>query len=520
MKREEITRSAGILGFITFLSRILGYLRDMIVAYFFGARAETDAFYLAFRIPNLLRRLLAEGSLTVSFVPVFTDYLEKKNPEEAKRVADVAFTLLFLTLIVVSALGVVLSPYLIGLFASGFSEEVFNLAVTLNRIMFPYIFFASLTALSMGILNSLRHFFAPAFAQVVYNLGFIAVIFISYIYFEISVYALAIGVIISGAAQLAFQIPFLRAMGFLHGFTGNLRHPAVKRIALLMAPQLFGVAVYNLNIIVSSQYASHLSEGTVSYLYYSERLIEFPLGIVAVSIATALLPGLSSQISRGDTEGFRKNCSFAVGLMFFVMIPAMAGLIALRVPICNLLYQRGEFDFDATISTSEALLGYSAGLWAVGAIRVIAPTFYAMQDTKTPAIVAFFAFIINAVLGYVLAFGFGLEHTGLAAASSVSSIANFGILFFCVQKRVGGMELRKTLLSISKVAIASLALGAAAWWISGFADWTQSGFSAHKTLVFAAAFFGSLLAYAAAAKLLKIEEMNFLLGMMRRRFSR
>ncbi|OGM15621.1 murein biosynthesis integral membrane protein MurJ, partial [Candidatus Woesebacteria bacterium RBG_19FT_COMBO_37_29] len=245
--QEEITRSAGIVGVITLLSRIMGYARDMVVAYFFGARAETDAFYVAFRIPNLLRRLLAEGSLTVSFIPIFTENLEKKGKEEAKKISDITFTLLFIVLILVSLIGVSFSPFIIKLFASGFKGEIFNLAVNLNRIMFPYILFASLTALSMGVLNSLKHFFAPAFSPVIFNIVVIGTVLLIQQNFDLPIFSLAIGVMIGGFIQVAFQIPFLRNRGFLYQFRKNLRHPAVKQIALLMAPQLFGVAVYNLN---------------------------------------------------------------------------------------------------------------------------------------------------------------------------------------------------------------------------------------------------------------------------------
>jgi putative peptidoglycan lipid II flippase len=514
---EEITRAAGVVGFVTLISRITGYLRDMAIAYFFGARADTDAYYVAFRIPNLLRRLLAEGSLTVSFIPVFTEYLEKKGKEEAKRVSDVTFTLLFIVLLLVSVAGVLLSPFIIKLFASGFKDETFELAVELNRIMFPYIFFASLAALSMGVLNSLKHFFAPAFSQVAFNIVSIAIIFLLYQSFDIPIFSLAIGVIIGGFIQFAFQIPFLQREGFIHSFTKNIRHPAVKKIALLMAPQLFGVAVYNLNILVSTQYGSHLPEGTVSYLYYSERLMEFPLGTVAVSLATALLPTLSSQSSRGEIGKFIENYSFALRLMLFLTVPALTGLIALRVPICNLLYQRGEFSYEATIRTSQALFGYAIGLWAVGGVRITAPTFYAIQDTRTPVIVAFLAFIVNATFGYVLGFTFGLKHTGLALASSISSIFNFFFLFFILTKRVRGIEMKSMLSCILKIILASLIMGALAWEISTFYNWSQSEISPQKIGVFLASCSAAVAVYLTLLKLLKVEEVTFLFNIIKRR---
>ena len=250
-QQEEITRSAGVVGSLTFLSRIAGYARDVVIAYFFGATALTDAFWVAFRIPNLLRRLFAEGSLTISFIPVFTQYLETKNKEEAKKVADAVFTILIFLLIIISIGGILLSPYIIKLFAAGFDKNTFDLAVSLNRIMFPYILFISLTALSMGVLNSLRHFFAPAFSPVILNLCIIIAVFLIYNSFNIPIYAAAVGVIVGGVLQLLFQLPFLNTRGFLFGFSKHVRHPAVKRIGFLIIPQLFGVAVYNLNILVN-----------------------------------------------------------------------------------------------------------------------------------------------------------------------------------------------------------------------------------------------------------------------------
>ncbi len=514
---KEFTRSAGVVGALTLLSRIMGYVRDMVIAYLFGARAETDAFYVAFRIPNLLRRLLAEGSLTISFIPVFTESLEKKGKEDAKRVSDITFTIIFTLLIVVSLAGVLLSPLIIKLFASGFKEDIFSLAVNLNRIMFPYIFFASLTALSMGVLNSLKHFFAPAISPVVFNIVLILTVILLQQSLQLPILALAIGVMIGGLIQVLFQIPFLKSRGFLFGFRRNLRDPAVKKIALLMTPQLFGLAVYNLNILVSTQYASYMPEGTVSYLYYSERLIEFPLGIIAVSIATVLLPSLSSLASKKEFEEFRESYSFALRLMLFIMAPALAGLIALKVPICNLLYQRGEFTGEATLFTSQALFGYAFGLWAVGGVRITAPTFYAMQDTKTPVLIALFSFIVNAAFGFILGFALGLKHTGLALASSISSIFNFALLFFVLNRRTGKMELKKILIYCIKIAFASVIMAVLAWKISTFSEWSQSGVSARKLVVFLISFFGAIAAYLALARILRIQELHFLLSTLRRK---
>jgi len=515
-QHEQITRSAGIVGSLTFLSRIAGYARDVVIAYFFGATALTDAFWVAFRIPNLLRRLFAEGSLTISFIPVFTQYLETKNKEEAKKVADAVFTILVFLLILISIGGILLSPYIIKLFAAGFDESTFELAVSLNRIMFPYIIFISLTALSMGVLNSLRHFFAPAFSPVILNICIIVAVLFLYKNFNVPIYAAAVGVIAGGILQLIFQLPFLYGRGFLFSFRKQVRHPAVKKIGFLIIPQLFGVAVYNINILVNTQYASFMTEGTISYLYFAERLIEFPLGIIAVSIATVLLPSLSSYVSKKEFDKFKETYSFTLRLMFFILIPALVGLIVLRVPICNLLYQRGEFDYAATVFTSQALLGYAVGIWAVGGIRITAPAFYSMQDTKTPVIIAFVAFIVNAVLGYVLGFTFGYKHTGLALASSISSIINFVLLFYLIERRVGNINIKSIIVLLVKLTAISGVMGVVIWRISKLTFWNESAFSLEKIGILAASIVIAAVIYFLLAKILKIEEADFLVKMIRR----
>jgi putative peptidoglycan lipid II flippase len=515
-QHEQITRSAGLVGSLTFLSRIAGYARDVVIAYFFGATALTDAFWVAFRIPNLLRRLFAEGSLTISFIPVFTQYLETKNKEEAKKVADAVFTILVFLLILISIGGILLSPYIIKLFAAGFDESTFELAVSLNRIMFPYIIFISLTALSMGVLNSLRHFFAPAFSPVILNICIIVAVFFLYKNFNVPIYAAAVGVIAGGILQLIFQLPFLYGRGFLFSFRKQVRHPAVKKIGFLIIPQLFGVAVYNINILVNTQYASFMTEGTISYLYFAERLIEFPLGIIAVSIATVLLPSLSSYVSKKEFDKFKETYSFTLRLMFFILIPALVGLIVLRVPICNLLYQRGEFDYAATVFTSQALLGYAVGLWAVGGIRITAPAFYSMQDTKTPVIIAFIAFIVNAILGYVLGFTFGYKHTGLALASSISSIINFVLLFYLIERRVGNINIKSIIVLLVKLTAISGVMGVVIWRISKLTFWNESAFSLEKIGILAASIVIAAVIYFLLAKILKIEEADFLVKMIRR----
>jgi putative peptidoglycan lipid II flippase len=460
-ENRRIARSAGIVGISTFLSRILGFVRDAVVAKYFGAGLSADAFFVAFRIPNLLRRLFAEGALTVSFIPVFTEYLTERSKRDSLELVNIAFTILSMILVVISIIGIVFSPLIIRLTAWGFvdSPEKLELTVLLTRIMFPYIFFIGLTALCMGVLNSMGHFAAPALSPVLLNVSMIiSVLFFSQ-YLDRPVLSLAIGVIIGGVLQLIFQLPFLKEKGVRFRLNFNFSHPAIKRIGLLMLPAVFGAALYQVNILISTLIASFLKEGSISYLYYASRLIEFPLGIFAVAIGTAVLPSMSRYATRMEMNELKDTLSFALRLVFFFTIPAMVGLIVLRVPIISVLFQRGEFEYQTTLLTAKALLYYSLGLWAVAGGRIIVPTFYSLQDTKTPVKIAMLALFVNIVLSLILAFPLGLEHGGLALATSISSAINMVVLLIILSNRLDGIGLKDILLSVLKVSISSAVMG-------------------------------------------------------------
>ncbi|MBI4621529.1 MAG: murein biosynthesis integral membrane protein MurJ [Desulfobacterales bacterium] len=460
-ENRSIAKAAGVVGAATFLSRILGFIRDVVVAKYFGAGLSADAFFVAFRIPNLLRRLLAEGALTVSFVPVFTEYLAKKSRRDALELANVSFTVLSMILVVISILGIILSPLIIRIIAPGFihSPEKLELTILLNRIMFPYIFFIGLTALCMGVLNSLRHFAAPALSPVLLNLSMIIAVLCFSRYFEQPVLSLAVGVIIGGVLQLIFQFPFLRSKGVRFRVNFNFSHPAVKRIGLLMLPAVFGVAVYQFNIFVSTIIASFLPEGSISYLYYADRLIEFPLGIFAVAVGTAVLPTMSRHAAMKNYDDLKDSLSFALRLVLFLTIPAMVGLIVLRVPIISILFQRGEFDSQTTLLTANALLYYSLGLWAIAGGRIVVPTFYSLQDTRTPVKIAIITLFADVILSIILAFPLGLRHGGIALAMSISSTINIALLLMVLRKRLGSIGGKKILLSVLKASISSAAMG-------------------------------------------------------------
>jgi len=457
----RMTKAAGIVGAATLLSRVLGLVREAVVAWFFGAGLVSDAFFVAFRIPNLLRRLFAEGSLTVSFIPVFTEYLQKHGRKEAFDVARSAWWLLTIILLVVAVLGVLLSPIIVRVLAPGFasSPAKFELTVLLARVMFPYIFFIGLVALAMGILNTLGHFAAPALAPVFLNVTMIGSLLIISPHLDKPSVGLALGVIIGGGIQLGFQIPFMLQKGFRILVRSPLYHGAIRRIALLMTPAVLGAAVYQINVFVGTLLASLLPEGSVSYLYYADRLVQFPLGVFAIALATAVLPSLSRQAAAGDTEGLRESFSYALRLVFFITIPAMTGLIILREPIVRLLFERGAFDPATTQRTAQAILYYALGLWAFSGARIVIATFYSLQDTKTPVKIAVVSLLVNIALSVVLMGP--MLHSGLALATSLASGVNLILLTWALRKRLGRIRARDILQSVFRATASAAVMGGA-----------------------------------------------------------
>ena len=511
-EKEHVTRAAGIVGFFTFLSRALGLARDILIANFFGSGMAADAFFVAFRIPNLLRRLFAEGSFSVAFIPVFTEYLQTRSKEEAFLLARVASTFLVMILTGITILGIVFSPLIVRIIAPGFESmgEKYALTVLLTRIMFPYIFFVSVVALFMGILNSLKHFGAPAAAPVFLNLSMIAGLLFLAPYMRTPTVGLAIGVVVGGVIQVALQIPFLMEKGLSFVPKWNPNHPALKRIGVLMLPTVFGSAIYQVNQLVGTLLASLLREGSVSYLYYADRLVQFPLGVFAIAISTAVLPSLSREAAQRDLDGLKETLSHALRLTMFITIPAMIGLIVLREPIIRLLFQRGAFDAFTTIMTAQALLFYSLGLWAFAALRVFVSAFYSLQDTKTPVKVAVVAMLAN--IGLCLALMGPLKHGGLALALSLASTLQLCILILLLRKRLGGIEGRVVFGSMARSFLCSLVMGVCIYFIASrvFVDHSSQGVFGLATGLLVAIAAG-VIVYAISARVLGSKELTSVL---------
>ncbi|MBW2172094.1 MAG: murein biosynthesis integral membrane protein MurJ [Deltaproteobacteria bacterium] len=504
----KITKAAGVVSVATLLSRILGLVRDIVIAAFFGAGPAADAFFVAFRIPNLLRRLFAEGSLTISFIPVFAEYLLKRGRDEAFALARSSWWILTMTLAVVSVLGVLLSPLIVKIIAPGFisSPDKFELTVLLTRIMFPYIFFIGLVALAMGILNTLGHFAAPACSPALLSVAMVSSVLLISPHLEKPVLGLAFGVIIGGGLQLTLQIPFMIRKGFRLFVRGPLYHAAIKRIALLMTPAVFGAAVYQINIVVGTLLATLLPEGSVSYLYYADRMVQFPLGVFAIALATAVLPSLSKQAAMNDMEGLRSSFSYALRLVFFITIPAMTGLIILREPIISLLFQRGAFDATSSRLTAEAVLYYAVGLWAFSGVRIVVSAFYSLQDTKTPVKTAVVALLTNILLS-ILLMG-PMRHGGLALATSIASAVNLTLLILALRRRLGRIGAKGILESVLRSAVCAVAMGAIIVLIGFWAGPKCSG-SSWCLLVWVLGSVGAgTILYGGCAYLLRCQELS------------
>ncbi len=520
-ENSKVVRAAGIVGAATMISRVFGLVRDMVIAAFFGASWMTDAFWIAFRIPNMLRRLLGEGSLTISFVPVFTEYLEKKSKEEAIELAQNVFTILSIILAVVSVLGILLSPIIVGILAPGFISDPhkFSLTVFLNQLMFPYIFFIALVALCMGILNSFRHFTAPALSPVLLNIAMIATAFALRPFFNEPITSLAIGVLIGGVLQLAMQWPVLLKFGIKFKFRFNLRHPGLKQIGMLMLPAIFSAGVGTINTLITGMIlASLLPSGSVTYLFYADRIMELPLGIFAIAIGTAALPSFSKHVATDQMDELKSGIAFSLRLMLFVTIPAMVALMALNLPIISVLFQRGAFDARAAQLTGQALFCYALGLWALSVLRVFISSFFALHDSKWPLKAAIVALIVNIVASVALMYP--LKHNGIALALSISAAVHVLILAFVLRNKIGTYLNRAFFMAILKIILSALIMLAIIGLINFVMPWdTYAGFQSRLIYLLTTIFAGAG-TYFLCAYLLKIPEMHSMIKIFKKRLNR
>jgi len=440
-RQDGLLKSTSIVGGMTFLSRISGLARDVVLSRLFGAGIVTDAFFIAFKIPNLLRRFFAEGAFSQAFVPVIGEYRATRSVAEARELIDRASGTLAVVLFTITAVGVIAAPLLIFVFAPGFIDDDgrFDLARDMLRFTFPYLFFISLTALAGGVLNTYRRFAVPAITPVLLNLVLIAfAVWVSPL-LERPAMGLALGVLVAGLTQLAFQIPFLLRAGLLPRPRLGFAHEGVRRIQKLMLPAIFGSSVAQINIALDMLIASFLVTGSVSWLYYSDRLVEFPLGVFGIALATVILPSLSQHHAEASAEAFNEILDWALKLVLVMGLPAALGLILLAQPLITTIYYGGEYtDLDVTMATAS-LIAFAPGLVGFIVVKVLAPGYFARQDTRTPVRIAVKALLLNTGLNIVFVLvlirtAWAPAHTGLAAATSISALFNATLLYVGLRK--------------------------------------------------------------------------------------
>ena len=425
----NLLRTLATVSSMTLLSRILGFVRDFVIARTFGAGMLTDAFFVAFKLPNLLRRLFAEGAFSQAFVPVLGEYRNARRPEETRQLVDRVASLLFLVVLAVTLLGMAAAPVLVYVSAPGFADEAekFALTVSLTRITFPYILFMSLVALAGGVLNTWSRFAVPAFTPVLLNVSFILMALFAAPLFDPPIIALGWAVFLGGALQLAFQVPSLRRLGMLPRFSIDLRDEGVRRIFRLMAPALLGVSVAQVSLLLNTIFASFLSTGSVSWLYYADRLMEFPAGMLGVALGTILLPSLARYHASDNHGEYAKLLDWGLRLTLLLAAPAALALAILAVPLIATLFFHGAFSVNDVFQTRSALLAYAVGLTGMILVKVLAPGFYARQNVKTPLRIALISLLATQAMN--LAFVGWLDHAGLALSIGLAACLNASLLY-------------------------------------------------------------------------------------------
>jgi putative peptidoglycan lipid II flippase len=473
---EKVLRSAGIVSLAVFASRVTGLLREMAMAWMFGASMVYDAFMLGFRIPNLTRDLFAEGALSSAFVPTFTEYLAKRTKEDAARLANLVATAIILIVGSFCALGMIFAPQLVDLLASGFRDTPgkFELAVHMTRIMFPFLLLVALAAQAMGVLNACNRFGVPAMSSTFFNIGSLSfgiligvglgpTIGIS------RIEGMAIGVVLGGLLQLLYQVPLLLRLGFHFRPAIDWKEPGLVRILHLMGPAILGNAAVQINVMVNTNFASQISDpvrgldGPVSWLGYSFRFMQLPLGLFGVAIGSATLPSISRSAAAGDFPEFRQTVSHSLGTVFLLTIPSSIGLALLGESIIGAIYQRGRFQIYDTQQTALALSYFAIGLSAYAALKVLVPAFYSLGDSRTPMLVSIGSIVINLCVAASMV---KLAHWGQAGlALTTSAVALFGFLvqFLMLRNRIGGIHGRALVAQVARVVAASLAMAAAVW---------------------------------------------------------
>jgi putative peptidoglycan lipid II flippase len=507
----NLLKSLATISSLTLVSRILAFVRDVLIARIFGAGMATDAFFVAFKLPNLLRRLFAEGAFSQAFVPIFGEYKNRRGHEETQLLVDHVTTMLAAILFVVTLVGIIAAPILVYISAPGFAKEPdkFALTVQLLRITTPYIFFISLVAVAAGILNTYNRFWVPAFAPILLNLCFIGAALWLAPYVDPPIMALAWAVFVAGIVQLAFQIPFLKKIGMLPSFRFSLKDEGMRRVIRQMGPAVFGVSVAQISLIINTIFASFLVAGSVSWLYYADRLMEFPSGVLGVALGTILLPSLSKCFATDNMTEYSKLLDWGLRLTIMLTLPAALALGMIAVPLLATFFQHGVFAAHDVLMTSRALIGYSVGLIGLILVKILAPGFYAKQDIRTPVKIAIVTLIATQAMNVLFIFGMHLQHAGLALSIGLGACLNSAILFHYLRKRDIYKPEPGWTGFFFKVCIALLALGLTLWFGMGSEqNWlTSSGWS--RILRLSALVVGGVVVYFAVLSVMGFRPRDF-----------
>jgi putative peptidoglycan lipid II flippase len=521
-EKKQILKSASIISLVTIVSRIFGYVRDQRISFLLGTTLSADAFVLAYRLPNLFRRMVGDGVVTASFIPVFTSYM-RDSSADLWKFANRLFWTLALALAVITVLGVIFSPVVIKSFSS--SQDFSNSwaeAISLNRIIFPYLFFAGLAALGMGILNSFHNFALPASTTALQNLSIIIFsMAVVWHYFESPAVSLAVGVLVGGALQFLILVPQLVRRGMRFDFGLSLAHPGVKNFAQLMFPRFFGMGIAQINFYVDTFFATapRMPHGSLAALYVSDRVMELVLGGYAIAVATAILPMMSHQAAANDYEGLKRTFTFALRIVAYITIPAALGLMVLREPIIRMLFQHGRFVAESTRLTARPLLYYAAALPALACVKLIVPAFYSAGDTKTPVVVAIFSFIINIALNFLfLHFLFRrFQNGGPALATVLATFFDFFTLFFIFRVRYGALGSLQISRSIGKISLCAALMGVGCMVGNHYANYTLESSFFTQLLVFIGLIGGATLLYIGLTWVFRCPEIEEVYGIATRR---
>lgn len=467
----NLLRALAAVSSLTMVSRVLGYARDFFIARLFGAGLATDAFFVAFKIPNLLRRLFAEGAFSQAFVPILGEYKNRSTPEETRSLVDSISTLLFLALVLAAALGMAAAPLIVHVTAPGFAAQPdkFALTVALLRITFPYIVFISLVALAAGILNTWNRFAVPAITPALLNVAFIVGAAFFAGYFDPPVLVLAWAVFAGGLLQLAFQIPFLVKLKLIPRWRLDLSHPGLRRVLLLMLPAAFGVSVSQISLLINQIFASFLVTGSISWLYYADRLMELPAGVLGVAVGTILLPSLSKYHADANPAEYSRLLDWGLRITVLLAVPSAVALAVLALPLITMLFQYGRFTADDAWMTRQALMAYSVGLVGIILVKILAPGFYARQNVATPVKIGIVTLVATQAMN--AAFIVPLRHAGLALAIGLGACLNAALLYSFLKRKGIYAPQPGWAAFLLKVAVAVAAMAAALYFAMGDARW-------------------------------------------------